>query len=84
MIEKIYFTGGIKTVNDPIWSILRQLQSKINDEIIDKINNQNDNCSPLTCSFNLEITQLFNRIEKLENDMKLYKEHYNKLLGDRG
>jgi len=56
------------------------------DKILDRIDKleDNNNCSPLTCPFNLKITQLFTRIKRLENDMKGCKEHYKKILEGRG
>lgn len=37
-MKKIYFTGGIGIVNNPIYGVLRHLQDKLN-ETIDQINN---------------------------------------------
>lgn len=36
-MEKVYFTGGIGTLNDPVFNVLRLLQDKEN-EIVDWIN----------------------------------------------
>jgi len=36
-MEKLYFTGGIKTLNDPVFNVLRLLQEKEN-EIVEWIN----------------------------------------------
>lgn len=38
------------------------------------------NYSPITCPFNIEITQLRLRLKKMEEQMELMKEHYKKLL----
>lgn len=46
MMEKVYFTGGIKTLNDPVFNVLRLLQEKEN-EIVDWIKKHEKYVEPL-------------------------------------
>ena len=71
MMEKIYFTGGIKTLNDPVFNVLRLLQEKEN-EIVDWITEHEKYVQPLEKAWKQAVEQTLKeaKAEKKEGQPK--------------
>jgi len=70
-MEKIYFTGGIKTLNDPVFNVLRLLQEKEN-EIVDWITEHEKYVQPLEKAWKQAVEQTLKeaKAEKKEGQPK--------------
>lgn len=64
-MEKIYFTGGIGTMNDPVFNVLRLLQDKEN-EIVDWINEHEKYVQPLEKAWRQAMGQTLEQAKEKE------------------